>query len=151
MKQKMDEQRNFFSRNRLSVNYICGQFGRKSVDVTGSPAMLVNVSLAEGEGGAKIAASYRVSIFARGNSREEDEERDMRKRRRRKMFLVEGNSVDLLHTVYNKMETFNLLAVFKRVRNRGFRQNGAKIICTQKKAFRKESRYIRVVFPPARK
>ena len=70
MKQKMDEQRNFFSRNRLSVNYICGQFGRKSVDVTGSPAtMLVNVSLPAGRrggGGAKIAASYRVSIFSRG-------------------------------------------------------------------------------------
>ena len=125
---------------------------KKSVDVTGSPAtMLANVSLPKGEGGAKIAAWYRVSIFAHGNSREEDLERDMRKRKIRKMCMVEGNSADLLHTVYHKMEILNLLAVFKRVRNRGFRQNGAKKNLHAKKAFRKESRYIRVVFPLARK
>ncbi len=99
MKQKMDEQRNFFSRNRLSVNYICGQFGRKSVDVTGSPAtMLVNVSLPKGEGGEARKLRLRIGFQY---SREEDLERDMRKRKRRKMFMVEGNSADLLRNTTN--------------------------------------------------
>ena len=153
MKQKMDEQRNFLFRGfgRQSITYAANT-GKKSADVTGSPAtMLVNVPAERREGGEARKLRLRIGFqYSRGGILERKTWRETCEKGRNGICLWWRETVQIYNGI-PQMEIFNLLAVFKRVRNRGFRQNGAKKNLHAKKAFRKESRYIRVVFPLARK